>query len=158
MTCSLLFVCLGNICRSPMAEGALRSVGEKREKMLTVDSAGTGSWHVGDPPDHRAQEIALVNGTDISGQRARQINQADFSRFDHIIAMDRSVLADIGVMRPGAASAGVSLFLDHVSDREGQDVADPYYGGEEGFALAWRDIMTGAEALVAMLERDIQAM
>lgn len=150
---SILFVCLGNICRSPMAEGAMRWVSEQRGTDIIADSAGTGSWHVGDPPDRRAQAAALANGVDISGQQARQISVRDFDRFDQIVAMDRSVLRDIDALRPEMASGALSLFLDHVAGREGQDVADPYYGEEDGFALAWADVMAGAEALLDRLER-----
>lgn len=153
MTHSLLFVCLGNICRSPMAEGAMREASGRRGMNIRIDSAGTGSWHVGNPPDARAQATALENGVDISGQRARQIAARDFDRFAHIVAMDRSVLADIDAIRPQNGPARLSLFLDHVAGREGQDVADPYYGDEDGFAAAWADVAAGAEALLEMLRR-----
>ncbi|MGP1283590.1 MAG: low molecular weight protein-tyrosine-phosphatase [Parasphingopyxis sp.] len=153
MAHSLLFVCLGNICRSPMAEGAMREASGRRGMNIRIDSAGMGSWHVGNPPDARAQATALENGVDISGQRARQIAAPDFDRFAHIVAMDRSVLADIDAIRPQNAPARLSLFLDHVAGREGQDVADPYYGDEDGFAAAWADVTAGAEALLEMLRR-----
>lgn len=150
---SILFVCLGNICRSPMAEGAMGWVSEQRGTDIITDSAGTGRWHVGDPPDRRAQAAALANGVDISGQQARQISARDFEHFDQIVAMDRSVFRDLDALRPETASGALSLFLDHVAGREGQDVADPYYGEEGGFALAWADVMAGAEALLDRLER-----
>ncbi|WP_176867956.1 low molecular weight protein-tyrosine-phosphatase [Parasphingopyxis algicola] len=153
MTHSVLFVCLGNICRSPMAEGAMRAVGGRRGMDILVDSAGTGSWHVGNPPDARAQAAALANGVDISAQRARQIAVPDFDRFAHIVAMDCSVLADLDAIRPAATPGRLSLFLDHVTGREGQDVADPYYGDEDGFATAWADVTAGAEALMELLRR-----
>jgi protein-tyrosine phosphatase len=150
---SILFVCLGNICRSPMAEGAMRVVSEQREIEVIVDSAGTGAWHIGNPPDGRAQAAALANGVNISGQRARQISMRDFDRFDQVIAMDRSVLGDLDGLRPETAGGALSLFLDHVAGREGQDVVDPYYGEEDGFAIAWADVMAGANALLDKLER-----
>ncbi|MEM8695184.1 MAG: low molecular weight protein-tyrosine-phosphatase [Pseudomonadota bacterium] len=153
MNHSILFVCLGNICRSPMAEGAMRAAGEDRGAALVVDSAGTGSWHIGDPPDRRAQAAAMANGVDISGQRARQIVAADFDRFDRIVAMDRSVFADVQALRPKAARGAISLLLDHVPGREGQDVVDPYYGGENGFLEVWSDVAEGAEALLAKIAR-----
>lgn len=150
---SILFVCLGNICRSPMAEGAMREVSRRRGVEIVVDSAGTGGWHVGDPPDRRARAAALASGVDISGQKARQITAQDFDRFDQVVAMDRSVFGDLDALRPDAASGALSLFLDHVAGREGQDVADPYYGEEAGFAASWAEIMSGAEALLERLER-----
>lgn len=150
---SILFICLGNICRSPMAEGAMREVGRRRGTDIVVDSAGTGDWHVGNPPDRRARAAALAGGVDISGQRARQVSVRDFHRFDQLVAMDRSVFEDLASLEPGDATGSLSLFLDHVAGREGQDVADPYYGDEAGFAASWAEIMTGAEALLERLER-----
>lgn len=148
MTVSVLFVCLGNICRSPMAEGALRALADERDLELGIDSAGTGDWHVGQPPDGRARATADANGVDISAQSARQIAAGDFARFDHIVAMDCSVLADIRRMAPSDTRAEISLFLDHVPGRAGEDVADPYYGEDDGFEAVWRDIVQGAEALI----------
>ncbi|RED16016.1 low molecular weight protein-tyrosine-phosphatase [Parasphingopyxis lamellibrachiae] len=150
---SILFVCLGNICRSPMAEGAMRHVSEQRGMDIVVDSAGTGSWHVGDAPDRRARAAALASGVDISGQQARLIAAQDFDRFDQVIAMDRSVFGDLASLRPGTATAALSLFFDHVAGREGQDVADPYYGEEADFAASWAEIMAGAVALLERLGR-----
>ncbi len=151
MTHSVLFVCLGNICRSPMAEGAMRAAVEAREIAMHIDSAGTGSWHIGDPPDSRAQAAARANGVEISGQQARQISVSDFDRFHHILAMDGSVLGDLqAIQRPGSM-AQLSLFLDHLSGREGQDVADPYYGGDDGFQATWDDVTAGAAALLDLI-------
>lgn len=152
MTHSILFVCLGNICRSPMAEGAMRMVSEARGVATMVDSAGTGSWHIGDPPDRRAQAAALDNEVDISDQRARQIVRDDFDNFDHIVAMDQSVFFDLQTLQPESASGILSLFLDHLPGREGEDVADPYYGEEDGFVTAWADVTAGAHALLDMID------
>lgn len=145
---SVLFVCLGNICRSPLAEAAFRYEAERSGLDLEVDSAGTGGWHAGDPPDPRAQATALAAGIDISGYRARQVNAEDFSRFTHILAMDARNLADLRAMTPPESRAQVSLLLDHVPGREGADIADPYYGGEENFDETWEDALAGARALV----------
>ena len=144
---SVLFVCLGNICRSPLAEAALRGEAERLGLDVGVDSAGTGDWHIGHAPDPRAAAVARRNGVDISGLRARQVGPQDFHRFDHIIALDAQNLADLEAMRPAGAKAELSLLLDHVEGREGQAVADPYYGEEEHFDAAWADVTEGAKGL-----------
>lgn len=151
MNRSILFVCLGNICRSPMAEGAMRHVAEREGIDIEIDSGGTGDWHVGNPPDRRAQDTARANGIDISRQCARQVLPGDFEAFDHIVAMDRSVLEDLQAIRPSDAHAELSLFMDHVRGKEGQDVTDPYYGERDGFSDVWRDVMAGVEGLLAKL-------
>jgi protein-tyrosine phosphatase len=144
---AVLFVCLGNICRSPLAEAAFRREANKLNLDVEVDSAGTGNWHIGEPPDSRAQAVARKYGVDISACRARQVKPDDFRRFTHIIALDRENLRTLEKMRPQDATAELSLLLDHVSGRHGQPVADPYFGGDDGFAITWADVTTGAEAL-----------
>ena len=144
---SVLFVCLGNICRSPLAEAALRGEAERLGLEVEVDSAGTGDWHIGHAPDPRAAAVARRNGVDISGLRARQVGPQDFHRFDHIVALDAQNLADLEAMRPAGAKAELSLLLDHVEGREGQAVADPYYGEEEHIDAAWADVTEGAKGL-----------
>ena len=125
MTPSVLFVCLGNICRSPLAEAAFREEARRLNLDVVIDSAGTGSWHVGSPPDARAQAVARRNGVDISALRGRQVKPADFRRFTHIVALDEDNLANLRRLSPADASAKLSLLLDHVDGREGQPVADP---------------------------------
>jgi protein-tyrosine phosphatase len=147
MTQKLLFVCLGNIYRSPLAEGAFRAEAERLELDVEVDSAGTGDWHLGHPPDRRAAAVARREGVDISHLRARQVIADDFRRFDHIVALDAQNLRDLEKMRPPGAKAELSLLLDHVEGREGQAVADPYYGGEAHFDTAWADAVAGAKGL-----------
>ncbi|HWT12588.1 MAG TPA: low molecular weight protein-tyrosine-phosphatase [Allosphingosinicella sp.] len=147
MKTAVLFVCLGNICRSPLAEAAFRAEAERRGLEVEADSAGTGDWHAGDPPDRRACRVAARNGVDVTQLRARQVTAADFLRFDHIVAMDRQNLADLRRLRPADARARLSLLLDHVAGREGQAVADPYYGGEAHFDETWSDVAAGARAL-----------
>jgi protein-tyrosine phosphatase len=154
MTVSILFVCLGNICRSPLAEGAFRSEAERIGLEIEVDSAGTGGWHRGEPPDRRAIGAARRNGVDISGQRARQATRADFDRFDHIVALDEENLADLERIRPAGSRAHLSLLLDHVPGRKGQAVADPYYGGDSHFDIAWRDVAEAARALAQRLAEE----
>lgn len=153
MTVRVLFVCLGNICRSPLAEGAFRVEAARLGLDVEVDSAGTGDWHVDHPPDRRAQAASLRNGVDISGLVARQVRPDDFHHFDHIVALDLQNLADLLALRPRDARAGVSLLLDPVPDRKGQGVADPYYGDDGDFDIAWADVSAGVRALA----RDIAA-
>ena len=147
MATSLLFVCLGNICRSPLAEAAFRAEAERLGLDVAVDSAGTGDWHVGEPPDRRAIAVAARNRVDISGLRARQVRPADFERFDHVVALDRENLANLRRMQPPGTRARLSLLLDHVEGREGEAVSDPYYGEECDFDTAWQDVTEGARAL-----------
>ena len=153
MTYSVLFVCLGNICRSPLAEAAFREEARRLKLDAIVDSAGTGSWHVGSPPDPRAQAVARKNGLDISALRGRQVKPADFRRFTHIVALDRDNLADLRRLAPADATADLSLLLDHVAGREGRPVADPYYGDDDGFDVTWSDVTAGARGLALKLHR-----
>jgi protein-tyrosine phosphatase len=154
MSVSILFVCLGNICRSPLAEGAFRAEAARLGLDVEADSAGTGGWHRGEPPDRRAIAAAKRGGVDISGQRARKITSADFDRFDHIFALDRENLADLERLRPVGSHARLSLLLDHVRGREGQGVADPYYGGDSHFDATWRDVTEAARALARALAEE----
>ena len=130
---SILFVCLGNICRSPMAEGVFRHVADSRGLSFDIDSAGTSSWHIGNPPDERAQRATAERGIDISGLQARQVSPDDFGRFDLVIAMDDANLAKLRSQAPGDAHDRICLFLDFASGISVREVPDPYYGGEEGF-------------------------
>ncbi|TKW68253.1 MAG: low molecular weight phosphotyrosine protein phosphatase [Paracoccus denitrificans] len=152
---SVLFVCLGNICRSPMAEGAMRDAAARAGLTVATDSAGTGSWHVGQPPDSRAQAEAARNGCDISDLRARQVQPQDFHRFDHIIAMDAENFDDLTRIDPGDGKAVLSLMLDHVRGREGQSVADPYFGAKDGFKATWRDVSAGCNGLLQKLRQPV---
>ena len=145
---AILFVCLGNICRSPLAEAALREAARRREIALTVDSAGTGDWHIGAPPDPRAQAIARAHGVEIADLRARQVAMADFDAFSHIVALDHRNLEALRRLRPTTAAARLSLLLDHVPGRAGEAVADPYFGGPEGFAATWAEVSAGAQGLL----------
>lgn len=148
---AVLFVCLGNICRSPLAEAAFRREMERSGTQLSVDSAGTGRWHVGSAPDPRARAVARRHGVDISHHRARQVEARDFDRFTHIVAMDADNLAALRSLRPRSARAALSLLLDHVDGRHGQPVADPYYGNASDFETTWVDVSQGAAALVQEL-------
>ena len=124
----ILFVCLGNICRSPTAEGVLRHLGS-----LEVDSAGTVGYHIGAAPDPRSRRIALARGIDLSGLRARQVGGRDFDRFDLILAMDRNNLADLKKIRPTESKAELRLFLEFAPHLNLRDVPDPYHGQDRDF-------------------------
>ena len=148
---SVLFVCLGNICRSPLAEAAFRREVERHALLAEVDSAGTGHWHVGEPPDGRAQAIARKNGIDIAGYRARQVTAEDFWRFGHILALDHHNLAALEAMKPKTAPASVRLLMDYAEGHRGQAVADPYFGSENGFDVTWEEVTLAAQGLVKAL-------
>ncbi|WP_374388338.1 low molecular weight protein-tyrosine-phosphatase [Sandaracinobacter sp.] len=150
---AILFVCLGNICRSPLAEGAFRARATAAGLDLRIDSAGTGDWHVGRPPDPRAQAIAKANGVDIGALRARQVHADDFTRFSHIFAADHTNLRDLRRLSPDPSRAELALVLDLVAGRQGEAVADPYYGDAADFARSWADVDAAAQALVARLQR-----
>ncbi len=148
----VLFVCLGNICRSPMAEGAFRRALEDKGlgDRVRIDSAGTGNWHIGEPPDPRAIAAAAAQGVDISGQRARQVTREDFHTFDLILGMDHTNVQNLTRMAAFDNAAVIDLYLGHaVGDL--RDVPDPYFGDDDGFASVYRDINAGAEALVTRI-------
>jgi len=154
MTHRVLFVCLGNICRSPLAEAAFRAEAARLGLDAQADSAGTGGWHRGERPDRRAIAAARRNGVDISHLRARQVQPEDFDRFDQIIALDGENLMDLRALRPAGGRARLSLLLDHVPGRAGEAVADPYYGDDGDFDITWRDVTAGARALAEKLQRE----
>ncbi|WP_067790018.1 low molecular weight protein-tyrosine-phosphatase [Paraurantiacibacter namhicola] len=149
----VLFVCLGNICRSPLAEGAFRQAASDAGLEAGADSAGTANYHVGKLPDERSIAAAREHGVDITAQRARQLAAADYTRFTHIFALDEDNLADIRARAPKDATAEIALLMDAVPGQEGEAVADPYYGGPEGFQQTWREVRMAAEALVARFTR-----
>ena len=131
----VLFVCLGNICRSPTAEGVFTALIDREglTDLVIVDSAGTGDWHVGDQPDRRAQAAAKARGYDLSMQRARQIKEMDFWDFDYVIAMDSQNHSDLSRMAPTNAQDRIRMFLSFAPKEGVTDVPDPYYGGANGF-------------------------
>lgn len=147
MTTSVLFVCLGNICRSPLAEAALRQAAADNGLALIVDSAGTGDWHVGQAPDERAQAVAQKNGVNIDHLQGRLVSVLDFRDFDYIIAMDNQNLNDLRTISPDNSTAELSLLMDHIDGRAGEDVIDPYYGKEEGFDQTWAEVTAAAQTL-----------
>ena len=131
----VLFVCLGNICRSPMAEGVFGKLVEQAglQNKITTDSAGTSGWHNGSPPDGRGQATMLATGIDISGQQSRQTQASDFTDFDYIMAMDRQNLNDLRDACPTELQDKIVLMLDFAPDQPVRQVPDPYYGTDDGF-------------------------
>jgi protein-tyrosine phosphatase len=144
-------VCLGNICRSPLAEAAFREAAARAGLEAVADSAGTGEWHVGHAPDPRSQAVALRHGIDISGKRARRVRASDFTGFDHILALDPQNLRDLHAMALVRSTTRIALLMDHVPGCAGQAVHDPYYGCEADFDAVWGQVTRAADALVAML-------
>lgn len=149
----ILFVCLGNICRSPMAEGVFRRVAEEEGLIdrFEIDSAGLGDWHIGQAPDHRAQKAVRSRGVDISDQSARQVVDEDFDRFDLLLVMDRSNYAELKARAPHEARAKIRPFLDFAPHVGTRDVPDPFFGGAEGFDRALDLIEAAARGLLASL-------
>ena len=137
MTTKVLFVCLGNICRSPTAHGVFEKKVENAgvEHLVEIDSAGTGGWHIGKKPDSRAISAAKQRGYELTHLRARQATQRDFGQFDLILAMDESNLYDLKSLKPDNFPGTLDLFLSYGSQTEYQEVPDPYYGGNKGFDL-----------------------
>ncbi|MEM7195015.1 MAG: low molecular weight protein-tyrosine-phosphatase [Pseudomonadota bacterium] len=133
----VLFVCLGNICRSPTAEGMFRKLVDDNglQHRYTIDSAGTGSWHIGSPPDSRAQIAARQRDIDLSSLRGRQLEPTDGEKFDLIIAMDENNRLNIKSVLPTRHHHKVRKMGDFLSDTQSPDVPDPYFGGDEGFSL-----------------------
>ncbi len=147
---SVLFVCLGNICRSPLAEGVFRHLVEERglADRFDIDSAGTGAWHGGERPDGRAAAVAERHGVSMDS-RARQVEAEDLQRFDHILAMDRSNLRELQKMM-GLSGAEVALHLlrEYDPEEDGDEVPDPYYGGAGGFEQVYAMVYRSCEALL----------
>lgn len=146
----ILFVCLGNICRSPTAEGVFRHYVEQAglDKKITIDSAGTADWHTGKAPDPRTIKAAARRGYDLSPLRARQAAAEDFHRFDLILAMDDSNLANLQAIRPADGKAELALYLPRFG-LEQREVPDPYYGGADGFELVLDMLEQASEKLLA---------
>ncbi|GAA0530391.1 protein-tyrosine phosphatase [Rhizomicrobium palustre] len=150
---AVLFVCLGNICRSPLAEAAFREEAARLGLEVEVDSAGIGGWHAGEPPDRRAIAVARRHGVDISHYRARKVLEEDFRRFTHILALDHENLAALKALRPQDGGAELRLLLDYVPGREGEAVDDPWYGPASGFEITWSDVSEAAKGLAQSLKK-----
>lgn len=156
---SILMVCLGNICRSPTAEAVLRAIAarEAPDLPIHIDSAGTADYHIGEPPDERARMAAQRRGYDMSRLRARRIEQADFERFDLILAMDHANLADLHRSAPRAHRERVRLFLEFAPEASTREVPDPYYGGENGFEEVLDLVEAAARGLLQHLRERARA-
>jgi protein-tyrosine phosphatase len=148
----VLFVCMGNICRSPTAEGVFRAYVRRHapDVAVEIDSAGTHDYHVGEPPDRRSIAAARRRGIDLSGLRARQVTATDFERFDLIVAMDRLNHVTLLDRSPGQYHSRIRTLLEFAAGR-GHDVPDPYYGGPEGFETVLDLVEAAAPGLLAAL-------
>jgi protein-tyrosine phosphatase len=148
----VLFVCMGNICRSPTAEGAFRSIVEKNSKSqhFEIDSAGTHAYHIGNSPDQRSQQAAINHGVDLSSQRARQVHESDFYYYDFIIAMDSDNLERLKSIRPPECHSKIELMLDYSKEHLGASVPDPYYEGkfDEVFEMLYSACASFFESIV----------
>ncbi len=148
----ILFVCMGNICRSPTAEAVFRRAAETRGVAVEVDSAGTHAYHVGEPPDPRAQKAAAQRGLDMSAIRARQVRVEDFQRFDLILAMDEDNLAELEAICPEEQRHKLRLFLEYAPHLGVREVPDPYYGGRRGFEYVLDLVEEASERLLDELK------
>nr|WP_298375371.1 low molecular weight protein-tyrosine-phosphatase [uncultured Halomonas sp.] len=148
----VLFVCLGNICRSPTAEGVFRSRLDKAglTQQVEVDSCGTSDWHIGDPPDSRAIAAAKGRGVDLSQLRGRQLEEEDFRRFDYILAMDHMNLKNLEALRPSDSQAHISLFMAFAG-RANEEIPDPYTGDEGHFEKVFDMIEAASDGLIEEL-------
>ena len=149
----ILFVCLGNICRSPTAEGVFRTLAARQgtHPITLIDSAGTADYHVGDPPDARTRAAAQQRGYDLSDLRARAVQPEDFHEFDFILAMDRANLETLQAMAPGQSRARLALLLDFAPQAGTVEVPDPYYGQAADFERVLDLVEQGATGLLAHL-------
>ncbi len=151
---SVLFICLGNICRSPLAEGIFRHVVDQAglAGQFRIDSAALGSWHVGNPPDRRAVDVAAQFDVDISRQRCRQISRDDFDGFDLVIGMDHANIDELQAIKPVGSSATIELMLEYSLGRDGV-VPDPYYGDSAGFETTFHLLNEASSGLLERLSR-----
>ncbi len=147
----VLFVCLGNICRSPTAQGIFEAKLKQQKLQIEVDSCGTGAWHVGESPDARSVAAAKIAGYDLSHLKARQLCEQDFEQYDYILAMDARNLADVIKMAPRGYSGTVSLLLDYAQDVDMTEVPDPYHGGDDGFQRVIELVEQASDGLIKQL-------
>lgn len=153
----VLFVCMGNICRSPTAEGVFRKLVEDRglSHLIATDSAGTHAYHIGEQPDRRSQQAALKRDVTMDDLRARKVDESDFDRFDYILAMDRDNFRNLDEIeqRIGSTASKLQLFMEYAPHHSGMEVPDPYYGGPSGFETVLDMIEAASEGLLAEIEK-----
>jgi len=156
-TAKVLFVCMGNICRSPTAEGVFRHAVASAglERRISIDSAGTHDYHLGHAPDRRTQSAAAQRGYDLAGLRARQVTRQDFIDFDYILAMDQDNLSQLRQLAPPQYRGKLSLFMDYSRARRGEEVPDPYYGGAQGFELVLDMTEDAAQGLLQQIKKKL---
>lgn len=154
---SILFVCLGNICRSPVAEGVFRKKAQDAKILdrVEIDSAGTAAWHVGKSPDERMMAAANERGYDLSSLRARQALSGDFEKFDHILAMDTDNLYNLQDIAPATGKADLRLFLNYAPNIKSKDVPDPYYGKVEGFNHVIDLVEEASDGLIEKIQEEL---
>jgi protein-tyrosine phosphatase len=152
-TVAICFVCLGNICRSPTAEGVMRAqvAQEGLQDRIFIDSAGTGDWHVGEAPDERAQRAAQQRGYNLSALRGRQIRLSDFERFDLLLAMDDANVRELHKICPASQRKNVRLLMEFAAEEKSREVADPYFGGTQGFEQVLDQCEDACRGLLAAL-------
>ena len=153
MPVNVLFICLGNICRSPTAEAIFRNRSLAAGLDINIDSAGTGAWHTSEPPDRRAQASGRDRGYSFDGQTARKICLDDFEKYDHILAMDRKNLKELTAICPAAHRHKLELFLDYAPHQPEREVPDPYYGGDAGFDHVIDLVEAASNGLIAALKK-----
>ena len=149
---------MGNICRSPTAEGVFRHVVKQAgmQDQIRIDSAGTHAYHIGESPDKRSQAVAKKNGVDLSTQTARKVQASDFDKFDYILAMDRSNLEDLRRLALNQEQKNkISLFMDYADNWDNTEVPDPYYGGSDGFQNVFDMVMSASEGLLNKIKESL---
>jgi len=153
---SVVFVCMGNICRSPTAEGVFRHVVKARnlQDVIKIDSAGTHAYHIGESPDSRSQATAKSRGVDLSAQRARKVEADDFERFDYVIAMDCSNYENLKDLATVEQQERLYLFMDFTSAWDNAEVPDPYYGGGDGFKNVFDMVQSASEGLLECIVKN----
>ncbi len=152
---NVLFICMGNICRSPTAHGVFRNLvqSESLGELINIDSAGTHAYHVGEPPDGRAQQTAIDRGVDLSDLRARKAVEEDFDHYDYILAMDQDNYHSLSAICPDGMEWKIGLFLDYAPNLKTREVPDPYYGGARGFDYVFDLVEAASEGLLNDIKR-----